>query len=89
MRKPWDTLWQRIKCRLGLHWFYRKQQVSEASDLIGCACCGREWGMNHDVRGLIPWDEELERMYARFGTVVDHGVQPPGIKPRGYPGAAP
>ena len=76
--------WQRIKCRLGFHRLFRKQRLTRQSDLIGCACCGREWGLNHDVQGVLPWGGELERFYADIGVTVNHSVQPPGIAPRGY-----
>jgi hypothetical protein len=32
-------------------------RVSWATDRVKCTKCGREYGMNHDVRGILPWNE--------------------------------
>ena len=31
--------------------------VSNHSDHVKCAKCGREYGVNHDVRTVLPWSE--------------------------------
>jgi hypothetical protein len=38
--------------------------VSEQSDRVKCAKCGREYGVNHDVRAVLPWSE-VAGFYAR------------------------
>lgn len=57
------SIWQRIKCRLGYHEFYKIKRVSPSTLHIGCRCCRREWGMNSDVRALLPWSE-VEGFYS-------------------------
>lgn len=50
-------LLQRIKCRLGYHRLVVIGRCGLASDHIGCVDCGRQWGMNHSTRTIIPWRE--------------------------------
>jgi hypothetical protein len=33
------------------------RRVSAHTDLVRCDKCGREYGMNHDVRAILPWHE--------------------------------
>lgn len=56
----------RIKCWLGYHLWSRIGRCGITSEHIGCRRCGREWGMNHDARALLPWGEVA-------GFHADHG----------------
>ena len=49
------------------HRFYRVKELTSWSRKIGCRRCGRCFGMNDDVRAIIPWDDELEAMYKTIG----------------------
>lgn len=50
-------------CWLFGHKYRRIARVSASADKVGCSRCGREWGMHHGVRALVPWDEVRE-LYA-------------------------
>lgn len=38
------------------HRFVVRRRVSAQSDYLKCSC-GREYGMNRDVRVILPWDD--------------------------------
>lgn len=44
-----------LKCLFFYHDFYVIAQVSESSQHIACSQCKRQWGINHDVRAILPW----------------------------------
>jgi hypothetical protein len=41
------------------HRFVIRKRVSEQSEKITCSC-GRAYGMNHNVRAILPWDDVKE-----------------------------
>lgn len=45
------------------HRWVARKKVSAQSDYLRCSC-GREYGMNHDVRVILPWDE-VRSIYER------------------------
>jgi hypothetical protein len=57
----------RIKCFFGFHSLYKVRHIGYRSDLIGCRLCDGYWGMNHDVRVILPFDDELCDLYTSFG----------------------
>ena len=38
------------------HRFVIRRRVSEQSEKVTCSC-GRSYGINHDVRVILPWDD--------------------------------
>lgn len=46
----WRCLW------LPWHKFIVVKPVSKDSDYIKCSC-GREYGINHNVRSILPWSD--------------------------------
>lgn len=42
--------------RLPWHRFVERRRVSVQSEYLRCSC-GREYGINHDVRVILPWHE--------------------------------
>jgi hypothetical protein len=57
---------QRLRCWLGWHRFFKITRLSAQSDHIGCKACRRQWGMNHDVRVIVPWDD-VRSLYVELG----------------------
>jgi hypothetical protein len=43
------------------HRFVIRKRVSASSEKITCSC-GRAYGMNHDVRAILPW-EDVKSLY--------------------------
>ena len=65
------TMFRKFLCRIGWHEYYEMRKLTEASIMVGCHCCPKRWGMNHDVRGFLPWDDvrELYERFAREGVI--------------------
>jgi hypothetical protein len=59
--------WNWILC---FAWPWHKLRVmenlSENCQRICCKRCGRQYAINHDVRVVLPWDNELEQFYREF-----------------------
>jgi len=53
-----------FKCKLWLHDYYHIKRLSEVSQKVGCKNCGRCFAVNHSLRAVIPWDLEIESLYA-------------------------
>lgn len=52
-----------FKCWLFGHDYFLIQILTEWSRRIGCKRCHKTFGMNDNVMCVIPWDEELQRLY--------------------------
>lgn len=61
------NLWRKLMCRIGRHETLDVIQTFGVSQHIGCPHCGREFGINHNVLAIIPWDPSLEAMYRTIG----------------------
>lgn len=48
---------RRLKCLLTGHRYIIIGRCGIATHHVGCKRCLRQWGMNHDVRALLPWFE--------------------------------
>ncbi len=60
-------LGRKLLCRLNLH---RKLEVIQSfgtAQHIGCPDCGREYGIHHGERVVIPWTPELAELYECMG----------------------
>jgi hypothetical protein len=65
--KPETTLWRRLMCRLGRHKrLVIVARVSASTDHVACPASRQQFGMNHDVRSLLPW-HEVASLYAERG----------------------
>lgn len=65
-----SRLLPRLKCLILGHRMYVVQELTYISRRIACSRCHGDWGMNDDVRVVIPWCVELERMYRGFGITL-------------------
>lgn len=64
-----------LRCKLFGHSKYRiVQKFSGTSRRIRCLRCGKDFGMNDEVRAVIPWTGELEQMYKDFGHKIKDPV---------------
>jgi hypothetical protein len=57
-------------CWMRGHEYAIWQAFTPRSRRVYCERCQKDWGMNDDVRAFIPWDSEIEQMYATMGYTV-------------------
>ena len=58
---------KRLFCFLLDHRYYVWQHFSRISRRVICLRCGGDWGMNDEVRAIIPWDGQLAQLYEMQG----------------------
>jgi hypothetical protein len=46
------------------------QHFSRYSRRVICRDCRGDWGMNDDVRAILPWDKDMEEMYRTSGKQI-------------------
>lgn len=69
LSKPVEKItMKRIICLILGHKYYRVRKLAYMSELVGCNRCGKFYGMNHDVRAILPFDQEMCDMYASMVT---------------------
>lgn len=49
--------WRVLCCACGRHRLFIIGRCAPWADHVGCKDCRRQWGMNHDMRCILPWDE--------------------------------
>ena len=55
-----DKLLKKIKCWVFGHQYRLEKKYSNNVQKLNCKRCGEKFGINHDVRAVLPWDQELE-----------------------------
>tara|TARA_R110002153_G_scaffold32729_4_gene99005 strand:+ start:781 stop:1023 length:243 start_codon:yes stop_codon:yes gene_type:complete len=65
------NLWNKLLCLFGHHSYYKIKELSDYSVKVGCACCSKQWGMNHPTKSFVEWDEDLADIYA---TKITWGI---------------
>lgn len=63
---PWRSFW----CRIGRHKRLHVIQSFGSAKHVGCPDCLREFGMHDGLRAFLPWDGEIEQLYADTGYDV-------------------
>ena len=58
---------KRIICLLRGHDYFKVKKLNEYSLLVGCHRCGHFYGMNNNVRAILPFDKDMEEMYRICG----------------------
>ena len=59
---------KQLICALTRHRYVLEKKLSRHSRKIGCTRCGQQWAMNDDVRCIVPWDDDFERLYQDLET---------------------
>lgn len=60
-----------VFCKLlNCHDFFLVQNFTSYSRRIGCYRCKQTFGMNDDVRAVLPWDNDFANMYRTLGHTV-------------------
>ncbi|MBC8439310.1 MAG: hypothetical protein H8D87_06465 [Deltaproteobacteria bacterium] len=70
---------QKIKCSIpfNLFWIGHELRIIQdikptGSQIVQCVHCGRLFGMNHDVKAILPLSKEMAEMYFRSGNKLEH-----------------
>ena len=61
---------KRIACWLLGHRLHIWQRFGPHSRSIYCERCQCDWGMNDTVQTVIPWDDDLTKLYQTLGYTV-------------------
>ena len=71
--------WRWACCKLGNHRLFVVGRCGLVTDHIACRDCRRQWGMNHDVRCMLPWSEvrgfHIEHGYNETAALRAHAPQ--------------
>ncbi|HFL3398939.1 TPA: hypothetical protein ACG3NN_002843 [Legionella pneumophila] len=59
----------KIKCLFGYHAFYTIKELTLWSRKIGCKRCNKQYAMHDDLKIILPWDEDFERLYKELGVL--------------------
>lgn len=60
---------RRLMCAIHGHEYRVLRRMNPGARKIGCDRCGRAWGMHDATRAVVPWDEDLEALYAPGGVL--------------------
>ena len=63
-------MFERLMCAVFGHKYVTLRVLNSGARKVGCTRCRREWGMHDETRSFVPWDAELERMYAPGGPLA-------------------
>lgn len=58
-----------ISCKTLGHKYRVLRRMNTGARKVGCDRCGAVWGMHDQTRSFVPWDDELEAMYAPGGLL--------------------
>jgi hypothetical protein len=64
-----DTAFKKIRCYLFGHDYHILRRINPGTRKLGCRRCGECFAMHDTTRSLIPWDQELEDIYAPGGPL--------------------
>jgi len=59
--------WRKLRCSVAMHRRLDVIQSFGSAQHIGCPDCGREFGIHHGQKVVIPWDNDLAQIYKDFG----------------------
>lgn len=60
----------KLICSAFGHRYTVDRVLNDGARKVGCARCGKSWAMHDATRSLIPWDSELEALYAPEGDLA-------------------
>lgn len=62
-------------CFFGLHQYRRIagiKKLSTTTELIICKRCRKLFAINHELKALLPWDDELKTAYELIASLTPH-----------------
>lgn len=84
-------LWDRVRCRFGLHRRLDVIQSFGSAQRIGCPHCGKQMGIHHRMGAVVPWGAEFSDLYDLMGyeTEAAHAKWQAYRRAAGYADATP
>ena len=77
---------ERLICAVFGHRYVIERVLNHGARKVGCTRCGKHWAMHDGTRSFVPWDGELEALYAPGGILAEaSGDVPPNAKVTGSP----
>ena len=73
-----------IRCLLGYHDMRSISRIGYAGEHVGCCRCKRQFGMNHDVRAILPWRCVAADYASVFGYRPDPQTVAQRLDPRNW-----
>ena len=68
---------KRLICAVIGHQYRVLRRMNPGARKVGCDRCGCTWGMHDATRSFVPWDGELEALYAPDGMLAQTLRNPP------------
>lgn len=68
---------KRLVCAVIGHQYRVLRRMNPGARKVGCDRCGCTWGMHDATRSFVPWDGELEALYAPDGMLAQTLRNPP------------
>lgn len=62
---------ERLFCAALGHLYVVERVLNHGARKIGCTRCGKHWGMHDTTRSFVPWDGDLEALYAPGGILAE------------------
>jgi len=66
---PLERTVRRLACMVVGHKYRVLRRMNPGTRKVGCDRCGAAWGMHDATRAFVPWDSDLEAMYAPGGPL--------------------
>lgn len=66
---------KRIICLFLGHKYYLVRVLTDNGKLVGCKRCGKFYGVNDDVRAILPFDKDLCNLYTSLKTYHLRGLK--------------
>lgn len=60
---------ERLICAIFGHRYFVARKLNNGTRKVGCARCGKHWGMHDQTRSFLPWDGDFEALYAPGGEL--------------------
>lgn len=62
---------KKILCRIFKHNFKVIQTFKHVHvQRLRCQRCKKDFAINHNIKAMLPWDEELEELYRALGNTI-------------------
>ena len=61
---------ERLLCALLGHRYVVERVLNAGARKVGCTRCNRQWAMHDATHAFVPWDGELESLYAPGGLLA-------------------